>query len=270
MKTILGLIKTWFKLPLLHSSLFWGFVKQEIQGRYAGSFGGALWSIVTPLSNMIIYIFIFSAIMKIRINTIDTGTDSFVIYLLSGLLPWLAFSESINSSTGVFIGKANFITKVVFPVELLPIVSVVVPFLLHGVGFLIFLLYLVFNGYLHMAWLFLPCVIAFHMMFTLGLVILISSLCVFIRDIQQFIGVIMSLWVYLTPIMYPVSMVPDEYLWILNLNPMYPFIELYHMVLLKHSISWELSVWAAVLAFFSFLSGIVFFKRARYAFADVL
>jgi lipopolysaccharide transport system permease protein len=260
----------WIKAPFLHKNLFWGFVNQEIRGRYVGSFGGLLWSIITPLANMLIFIFVFSAVFQIRMKQIETGTDSFVVYLLAGLLPWIAFNDVVSASTGMFLGKANLITKVAFPLELVPAAGIFVTFILNGIGFTLFLLYLTFEGYCHVAWLMLPIVTALFMVFTLGIVVFIASLSVFVRDIQQIIGSILSLMMYLTPILYPIHMVPESLRFLLLVNPVLPFIELYHQVLLQHVISFELIGQAIGYAAISFVFGVWFYNRSRNAFADVL
>ena len=267
---IFSLIRRWFEVPFRFRTLFWGFVSNEIRGRFAGSIGGFVWSLVTPLANLLIYIFVFSVVLKIRLKPMETGTDSFAVFFLAGMLPWLAFSEALSNATDMFLSRANLITKVAFPLEVLPLTGVIVPFFLNGLGFVMYLGYLVFQGYAHFGWLWLPVVIIVHMVFTLGLVILVSSLSVFLRDTKQFIGIALSLWFFLTPIIYPVSMVPEQFRWIIKINPMYPFIELYHLVLLQHSISWGMLGCVISLAALSFVGGVIFFGRAKYAFADVL
>ena len=262
-------VKRWITEPFKHRTLFWGFVNQEIKGRYAGSIFGLVWSILLPLANLLIYIFVFTVIFKIRLKPED-GTESFVLYLLSGLLPWMTFSEALGSSPGIFVGKANLITKVAFPIELLPLSGVAVVFFINSIGLLFFLCYLAIQGYLNFTWLVLPVVMGVHMLFTLGIVVLIASLSVFIRDIQQVIGVVLSLWMYLTPILYPISMVPEQIQWILYFNPMCMFIELYHQVLLCKTIPWGLLLNCFVLALMMFFAGAGFFGKSRNAFADVL
>ncbi len=200
----------------------------------------------------------------------ETGTDSFAVYFLAGMLPWIAFSEALNSAANVFLSRANLITKVAFPLEILPVTGVIVPFFLNGLGFGMYLLYLVFMGYAHPAWLWLPVVILPHMVFTLGLVTFVGSLCVFMRDVQQFMGTVVSLWFFLTPIIYPISMVPDKLRWFIKLNPMYPFVELYHQVLLFHDLPLPMLGCVMGLAVLSFLGGAFFFERSKRAFADVL
>ena len=262
-------VKRWITEPFKHRTLFWGFVNQEIKGRYAGSIFGLIWSILLPLANLLIYFFVFTVVFKIRLNP-ENGTESFVLYLLCGLLPWMAFAEALGNSPGIFVGKANLITKVAFPIELLPISGVAVVFFMNSIGLLLLLCFLAFQGYLNFAWLILPLVIGVHMLFTLGLVVLIASLSVFIRDIQQMIGVVLSLWMYLTPILYPITMVPEQIQWILYLNPMCMYIELYHQVLLCKTIPWGMLLNCFVLALMMFIAGAGFFGKSRNAFADVL
>ncbi len=270
MINLLSSIWRWFQTPLEHKTLFWGFVRQEIRSRYAGSMGGMIWSVITPLANMLIYVFVFSVIFQIRMKPLETGTDKFVVFLLAGLLPWLAFAEAVSMATGIFIGKANLITKVAFPIEVLPVAGIMVTFMLNGIGFAIFLVYLLIAGYASVMWLALPVVIFIHMVFCLGLVILIASLCVFLRDIQQIVGTILAFWMYLTPILYPLSMIPENFRWMLYLNPMYYYVELYHDVLLRRYIDWRLLGMGTLTAILFLGAGSYFYSRSRNAFADVL
>ena len=193
----------------------------------------------------------------------ETGTDSFAVYFLTGLLPWTAFSEALTNATEALLGRANLITKVAFPLEILPMTGVMVSFCLNALGFAMFLIYLIWKGYFHMAWLWLPVVISSHMVFTLGLVALISALSVFLRDVRQFMGTVLSLWFFLTPIIYPLSMVPENLRWMMKLNPMYPFVELYHQVLLFHSLPLGLLGCVMGLAVFSFAGAPFFFTGPR-------
>lgn len=265
-----ALIIRWAVVPFRFKALFWGFINNEIRGRFAGSMGGFLWSLLTPLANLLIYIFVFSLVLKIRLKPMETGTDSFAIFFLAGLLPWGAFSETLNGASDLFLERAALITKVAFPLEILPMIGVIVPFLLHGLGFVMYLGYLALQGYLHMLWLWLPVIIFFHMLFALGMVALISSLSVFLRDIKHFMGTVLSLWFFATPIIYPLSMVPPPFRFFIKLNPMYPFITLYRRILLQHTFSWEMLGVAGGIALLMFAGGVLFFGRAKYAFADVL
>jgi len=267
---VLQPIGRWIEAPFRFRTLFRGFVTKEVRGRFAGSVGGFVWSLLTPLANLFIYIFVFSVVLDLRLKPMETGTESFAVFFLAGMLPWLAFSEALNSATDLFLGRANLITKVAFPLELLPLTGLVVPFFFNGLGFVMYLVYLVGKGYAHVGWLWLPLVIGVHMVFTLGWIALISSLTVFLRDIKQFIGIAVSLWFFLTPIIYPLGMVPEAYRWMITVNPMYPFIDLYHQVLLQGSMSYPMLGCAMALAILFFVGGMLVFERSKYAFADVL
>jgi lipopolysaccharide transport system permease protein len=232
--------------------------------------GGLLWTLVTPLANMLIYIFLFSVVLKIRLEPAEVGTDNFAIYLLSGLLPWLAFAESLNSAAGIFLNRSDLITKVAFPLEVLPISSVVVAFLINGIGILIFLAYLTFQGYASVYWCLLPIIFFLHMVFTVGVTVAIATMIVFMRDIEHAVSILVAIWFYLTPILYPVSMIPDSFLWVTKINPMYPMISLYHDLTLFHKFdpfTFGISFVVAVLTLFV---GIYIFRRCKNAFADVL
>jgi lipopolysaccharide transport system permease protein len=263
-------IRQWGLAPFKHYSLLRGFLRQDIHGRFAGSMGGLFWSVLTPLAHILIYLFVFSTIMKIRLQIEEVGTDRFAVYMLSGLLPWMAFAEALGRAPGLLLEKANLITKVSFPVEILPYVNTSTPFLLNGIGFGLFLLWLLFLGYFDPAWLLLPLVVFCHFLFTLGLVALLSALSVFLRDLQHVIALAVTVWFFMTPIIYPLSMVPQElHIW-MQLNPMYPFIELYRQVLLQHSLPLDLLAAAAALGLAVYSAGGWFFMRIKHAFGDVL
>lgn len=264
------LIKSWILIPFKNRFIISGLVWQDIQGRFVGSMGGLLWSVMIPFANILIFIFIFSKVMKIKVPASEAGTASFVIFLLTGLIPWMAFSEALMRSTTILLEKASIITKVMFPVEVLPFVCVAVAFILNAAGFVFLLLYLSVRGYADVAWLLLPIAIFLHILFTLGLTSLMAALAVFIRDIQQLMIVILNLWMYATPIVYSLSMVPEPFNGLMMYNPIYSFIDLYRQILLHHSVSvvtWLLTgFWSTT----SFSLGGWVFMRIKHAFGDVL
>ena len=246
------------------------FVKRDINSQYAGSIGGLLWTIITPLSQLLVYSFLFSMVFKIRMSRLDAGTDSFIVFFLSGLLPWTAFSDALSKSTGVVIQNANLITKVAFPVGLLPVSTVCSSFVLAGSGWALFLLWLIWNGDPSIYWLLLPLPVIFFFMFTLGLAWILSSICVYLRDIQQILSIVLNLWFYFTPILYPISMVPSSMQWAIKLNPVYYFIELIRGLLFRHTISTSILIVAGAISIILLFSGYFCFKYLRGSFADVI
>lgn len=264
------LVRDWLTSPFIFRSLLKGFVRQDILGRFAGSMGGLFWAVLTPLANIVIFWFVFSTIFRARISIEEVGTDNFFIYLLSGLIPWMAFSEALARSTTLLLDKTNIITKVSFPVQVLPYAGVLVPFILNGVTMAIFLAYLFFDGYAHLSWLWLPVVTFLFFVLTMGLCAFLSAFSVFLRDIQQMIAVIISLWFYLTPIIYPLSFVPEAYRKWFSANFVTVFVELFRDILLRHEVSGPYLSVAFLLSLVFFLSGGYFFMRIRHAFGDVL
>ena len=264
------LIRQWLGAPVAYHTLYRDFVVQDLGGRYAGSMGGLAWTVLVPLAQLAVYVFVFSTIMRVDVDRSAVGTDRFVIYLLTGMIPWLAFAESLTRAPSLLVERASLITKVAFPVEILPLVGSSVPFLLNGVGFGILLVYLAFYGYADVVWLSLPLVVVMQFLFTVGVVAIVSALGVFVRDIQQFIGIVVFTWFFLTPIVYPLSMVPEAFRGWLRLNPMFPFIDLYRSILLRNAVAPGSCVATSLLAVTVFLAGGWLFLRFKPAFADVL
>ncbi len=253
-----------------HQTLLKEFIKKEIRSRFIGSLAGKLWLVITPLSQIVIFYFVFGVILKMRLSAELAGTQNFVAFLLAGLLPWIAFSEAVLRGTGIILSNAEIIKKVVMPVELLPFVEVTTSFILGYIGFALYLVYLAFKGYADITWLMLPLVIALLFLFTAGLITFLSAITVFFRDTQQLMNLVIQAWFYLTPIIYPVYMIPARYADWIKINPMYPFITLFQEILLKHQVSWLLLATSSGLAIVSFAGGSLFFYKLKHSFSDVL
>lgn len=228
----------WLKVVFDYPALFWGFLRQDLRERYAGTFGGALWSIITPVANMLVYVFVFSVILKLRVNIEEVGTDSFVIFLICGLIPWLAFADALARAPTILPAHANLIKKISFPVEILTFVTVASSFVLNGIALLVLMVYLFFHGFMNANWLLIPFIVLLHMVFTQGMVGLLSIFGLFFRDLGNLLATLLQLWFYLTPIIYPLNMIPENYRAMAMLNPIYPFIQLYREVLLGTPVTW--------------------------------
>ena len=140
--------------------------------------------LLIPVAHILIYSFVFSYIFDIRAAE-EYGETEFVIFMMIGYLPWFAFAEAVGKSTGLLLEKAPLITKVLFPVQIIPVVGTTVPYLIHGVGFGLLLAYLATQGYLSIQWILLPIIFLLQFLFTMGLVATLSAFCVFLRDLQQ-------------------------------------------------------------------------------------
>lgn len=261
-------------IPLLslknHIHLFKEFVMRDIRGRFAGTAGGMLWSLLNPLVTILVYIFIFGNVIRIPLTVQETGTDRFAVYFFTGFFPWLFLSESLSRSAGVLLENANLITKVVFPVELLPMGTVCSVFLINGTGALITLIYMGAIGYFHFTWLMLLFFIPVYLTFICGLSFLIAAISVFIRDMREILGIILMVWFYAVPIIYPISMVPESIRDLVIWNPVTRFVFLYRELILLHRIHWMLFVEITLISLLIYGIGSWFFMRAKSAFGDVL
>ena len=175
------LLRQWVITPVENYRLFHHFTRQDFVAQFAASIGGILWLFVTPIAHIVIYAFVFGYIFQLRALP-EFGQTEFVIFMMIGYLPWFAFAEAVGKSPGLLLEKAGLITKVLFPVQVIPVVGTVVPYLTHVIGFCLLLVYLAMQGYFSLLWLWLP-VIFFPAVFVhprAGCSV-VSSLCVFAR-----------------------------------------------------------------------------------------
>lgn len=206
-------------------------VKREFQARYKGSVLGALWAVFQPLAMIFVYTVVFSEVMKSKLQGMETMQFAYSIYLCAGVLTWNCFQETLMGCVNVFLSNAALMKKVAFPRICLPVISVCSSFMNSVFGFLLFFLFLLVIGKL--PWGLLPCVfLAFlvQTMFSLTLGIGLGVLNVFFRDIGQMLGVLLQFWFWFTPVVYPVTVLPEQIRGLLVLNPMYPVIHAYQEV----------------------------------------
>lgn len=254
-----------------HRTLIWSFVKRDLLARYKGSTVGLFWSVIHPLIMLGLYTLVFSAILKVRVGA-GEGTDYFALYLFCGLLPWNAFAEGLNRSTGVILEHANLIKRVIFPSEILPVYPVVAGIVNELIGFGVLLGVLLVIGHpIRPVILVLPAILLLQFALTTGLAWLIAGTTVFVRDLGQILGVVLTLWLFLTPIFYPPAMVPQGMQVLLTINPMYTVVEAYRSLILRGQVPawWSLAALALVALVVNWL-GYRVFARMRRAFADVL
>lgn len=258
------------KAAVNHKSLLRGFVEREVRGRFAGSMGGMAWALMNPLMTMLIYMFVFSMVLRITVTVEETGTDKFFIYFITGFVPWLIFSDSLNRATGCLLDNATLITKVIFPVQLMPLTSILSALMVNGLGLLIMLIYLPLQGFFSLYWLLLLLILPLQVLFTLGLAMVFSAVCVYLRDLREMLGMILMAWFFSTPIIYPLSLVPEHIQSIIKLNPMHIFVTLYRDALIVHNLDIQMLLSAVFVALLSFMAGSIFFERVKPGFGDVL
>ena len=189
-------------------------VKKEVRSKYKNSFLGVLWSFLNPLLQIIVYAVIFSLILS-------NQQPHYAIFLCCGLIPWTFFSSAINKAAFTFIENGNIIKKVYFPREIIPISVVTGETVNFLISTLIILGFVVFGGIgISKYILVYPLILVTQYLVILAISLIISSVCVYLRDLQHFIGIALQLLFYAAPIVYAPTSIPDNYQWILKFNPM--------------------------------------------------
>lgn len=261
----------WIKLGLLRT-----LVQRDMEARYKGSVLGNFWPLINQLAQLLIYTYVFAVVLRVKLSLKGMPADNslvFGLWLFAGLVPWLAFSNGLLQASSSVVGQPNLVKKVVFPLSLLPLVPVLSSFLESTFGLMALTTFVVFvSNTLHPTLLLLPLVWAPQLLLTAGLGYLTAGLTVFIRDIPQTLGVVLNLWFYATPLMYPAGMIPDPFQqWIFWLNPLAAIGEMYRDVVLIGEIThWGEWTAATGLSFVIFSASFWCYKKLRPAFADVL
>ncbi|NEX17209.1 MAG: ABC transporter permease [Halochromatium sp.] len=219
----------------MNLALILQFTRQDLVDRYAGSVLGGLWTFIQPLVNMLVFILVFSQIMGARLPEIS-GSFSYSVYLIAGLLGWIAFASTLTRTTTAFIDKAHLITKVRLALWGLPLSIVLsdsIVFLISMGFFLAFLALIEHPISLQFLW--IPLIFTLQQGFAYALGMVLAILGVFLRDIRELVTVVLQLWFWLTPIVYVIDIIPEAMQPWLQLNPMFPVIDAYHAVILLNS-----------------------------------
>lgn len=248
--------------------------RRDVIGRYQGSAMGLAWSFFNPVLMLLVYTFVFSEIFKSRWGGIG-GNDSktlFALVLFVGMIVLSLFSEVLNRAPGLILSNVNYVKKVVFPLEIMPVVTMAAT-LFHGMVSLAVLLaaFALFNGYINWTAVFLPLVLLPLVVLTTGLAWILASLGVFLRDVGQTIVIITTLLMFLSPVFYPITAVPEDFRAIIMANPLTFIIEQAREVLIwGHQPDWlglGIYMCAAVVVAWA---GFAWFQKTRKGFADVL
>ncbi|MDJ0618994.1 MAG: ABC transporter permease [Calothrix sp. MO_192.B10] len=261
----------WAKLDLLRT-----LVRRDLEARYKGSILGNLWPLLNQLSQLLIYTYVFSIVLKVKLSLKGLPANenlSFGLWLFAGLLPWIAFTGGLMQSSTSVIGQPNLVKKVVFPLSLLPLVPILSTFIESSFGLMALIFFVaIISHTLHITLALLPLVWIPQLLFTAGLGYLTAGLTVFLRDIPQTLGVVINLWFYLTPIVYPAEVIPQEWrslvFWF---NPMAAIAQVYRDLILAGDVShWGEWGVASVISVLLFCGGFWVYKKLRPAFADVI
>jgi lipopolysaccharide transport system permease protein len=245
--------------------------KQDFRSKYLGSYLGILWAFVHPT----VYVAILWVVFQVGFKSKPAGDVPFVLWMLSGIIPWFFFSECLNSATGSILENSFLLKKVNFSVGMLPIVKILSALVLHAFFILvIFIMFLIYKTPIT-----IHCIQVFYYLFAtimllLGLSWLTSSIILFFRDMGQIVNMVVQFLFWMTPIFWSAKILPAKYLNMVKLNPIYYIVEGYRESFIYHVWFWEqhyiLTLYFWLVTGAVFISGAVVFRRLRPHFADVI
>jgi lipopolysaccharide transport system permease protein len=254
--------------------LIYEMICREIVGRYKGSIFGLAWSFFSPILMLLIYTFVFSVIFKARWSAgeSESGSGDFALILFAGLIPYNLFAESINRAPTLIAGNINYVKKVVFPLEVLPIV-IFGASLFHAIlsCLVLLLAFLFIHGYINWTIIFIPIIFLSLSFFVLGLSWILASTGVFLRDIQQTIGIFTTAIMFLSPVFYSIEALPEKFQFWVQLNPLTFIIEQTRGALIFGA----MPDWPGLFIYFLMSVivmgfGFTWFQKTRKGFSDVL
>ena len=245
-----------------YRGFIWGSVQREFQSRYRNSMLGGLWAILNPLATIFIYTVIFSQLMKVRLPGIN-DTLAYSVYLCAGILTWGLFAEIIQRCQTVFIDNANMLKKLNFPRICLPVIVVLNAGVNFVISFGLFFCFLIVVGRFP-GWVIwcVPLVLVVQVALAMGLGVVLGIMNVFFRDVGQIVGIILQFWFWFTPIVYPMSILPEPVQFLIRLNPMTSVVSAYQSILVYgRSPDWYSVIPAAILALVVCLLAVGLYRR---------
>jgi ABC-2 type transport system permease protein len=253
-----------FKELYAYRQMLVSLVRRDLRGRYKGSFLGFLWTFINPLLQLAIYTVVFSFILRANI-------EKFYLFLFVALVPWIFFSASLNGGAGCVLAHKDMVKKIYFPREVLPIAYVTSCFVNMLFSFLIIFAVIIVSGtpLNLLALCFLPIVMLVEFILALGIALLSSAITVFFRDLEHILGIVSMAWMYLTPIMYNITIVPQKLLPVFMANPMTPIVMAYRDILYYARIpSLQTLLHALALGLLVLALGFWVFGKLKYRFVE--
>lgn len=252
--------------------LIWALAKRDVVSKYKGSFAGMLWSFLIPLLMLSVYTFVFSVIFKAKWNVNSDSKTEFALILFTGLIFFNFFSECISRAPNLIISNVNYVKKVVFPIEILVIVSLISALYQLAISFTVWLLfYLCFFG--------IPPITIFEILLLLfpfillilGTTWFLSAIGVYVRDVGQIVGIFVTIMMFMSPIFYPIHIVPEGFRKLMLLNPLTFMVEEARAVMVYgEHINLSIYILHVFLAILFALMGYMFFMKIKKGFADVI
>lgn len=247
-----------------YRDMIYSLVRRELRGKYKGSVLGFLWTYLNPLCQVVIYSAVFSVVFKVQI-------EKFYLYLIVGMMPWTFFSTTVQGGANCIRSQAEMVKKIYFPREVIPISFTTSSFVNMLFSFIITFLAIATAswGFYPQALLYLPVVMIIEYFLALGLLLIVSAVTVYFRDLEHIMSVLMMAWIYVTPIMYDVSYIPEELKGVFFMNPMTPIICAYHDILYyKQLPDINYLIQSGGVALIVFIIGFLVFARLDRSFAE--
>jgi lipopolysaccharide transport system permease protein len=252
---------------LSHRDLLVTWTIRNVKVRYKQSFLGAAWAILQPLSATIIFTIIFSLFVRVPTDGIP-----YPIFYYSALLPWTFFAAAVSNGVSSLLSNMNLVTKIYFPREILPLAAILSSLVDFVIASLIFVgMMILYQVPVSLSFVFIPLILLVQLTLTLGIVLVTSAMSVFYRDIRFVVPLGLQLWMYLTPIIYPLSTVPERFRSLYMLNPMAGVVDSYRRVILRGE--WPQMTFlllAAAVSIVLLVGAYRYFKRAEKVFADLI
>lgn len=265
--TLGGLAVIWHKRELISQ-----LVRREVASRYRGSLLGILWSFVIPFVMLAVYTFVFGYIFHARWEQYMDSKAGFAVFLFAGLIVYSLFSECVNRAPDLIVNHANYVKRVVFPLEVLPVVALGSALVHAGLNFVVLLIgHIAVQGQLHWTTVFVPVILFPLLVFILGVTWFLASIGTYIRDVGQLIGVMTMVLLFLGPIYYPATALPQEIRPFLFLNPLtFPIEQLRDVVVVGNTPAWFGLGLYSIVCLTVGASGFLWFQATRKGFADVI
>jgi lipopolysaccharide transport system permease protein len=255
----------------ISASAYWqllmNLTRREIKGRYSQSLFGAGWAIAQPLATMAVFTLVFA-----RLGQIPSGGAPYPLFAYAALVPWFFFSNSVNSGTMSLITYRNIVTKTYFPREIVPLAQVGSRLVDFAAAAALYALLMIYYGVAPGVWgLMVPAFFALLVLFTLGVTFATSAANVFYRDVNPVVQIALQLWLYLTPVAYPLSAVPERYRTFFLLNPLTGIVEgMRSAIVFGRQPDWAVVGVSAALTATIFVAALLLFKKTDKYFADVI
>lgn len=266
------ILKEFFDVCLKNKNLIFELARREFSDRYAGQVLGKLWAILHPLLLMLVYMFVFVIVFKVKVQGLVSVSDDYATYLLSGLCAWLVIQEVLSKSTTTITSNANLVKQVVFPIEVLPIKTVVASLLTMSVFITILLFYTIVikETYSYML-LFLPLLVYMQVVFMIGLAFILSSIGVYVRDIKDVVQMFAFVGVFLIPVMYLPTQIPSLFEPFIYANPFSYLVFCYQDLFFYGSFThWYAWIIMFVSAHLLLIFGCVLFQKLKIMYGDML